>query len=317
MGKKQEKIKAKTPPCEDAPRAIAQEDAMSREPCAVSKRKTETKTRMNKTKIIKRAVEKKKEVGIIAIAVLMILLQGCFNGNFGIRLKDIRTEQLEIIKTVSEFDDLMVEGGRVILGERNTGELRIYTKSSVETKNIDPYTQIVLKSGEIYYKSVYNWNYYRESIADESREKISEIFGNELIIPLSKRDYILYNPNTGEIKENIGGTERIYMSEGESGGFNKVKISRNIILKYNGNRVEAMNFIGYTEGIYNVGDVKDFEMTEAGLLYLREDGLYIKDNRGDEKRIAETTGDRLAYTNGRVLIYDLSEGRLISINIYW
>lgn len=292
---------------------------MSREPCAVSKRKTETKTKtkMNKTKIIKRAVNKKKEIWIITIAVLIILLQGCFNGNFGIRLKDIRTEQLETIETALGFDDLMVEGGRVVLGERNTGELRIYTKSSVETKNIDPYTQIVLKSGEIYYKSVYNWNYYRESIADESGEKISEIFGNELIIPLSKRDYILYNPNTGEIKENIGGTERIYMSEGESGGFNKVKISRNIILKYNGNRVEAMNFIGYTEGIYNVGDVKDFEMTEAGLLYLREDGLYIKDNRGDEKRIAETTGDRLAYTNGRVLIYDLSEGRLISINIYW
>ncbi|MGE3063340.1 MAG: hypothetical protein AB7T10_06865 [bacterium] len=262
-------------------------------------------------------MNKKKQIQIIAIAFLMILFQGCLGENYGIRLKDIRTEHLETIETASGFDDLMVEGGIIILGEKNTGELRIYTKSSVETKKIDPYTQIVLRNGEIYYKSVYNWNYYRESITDENRVKISEILGSEMIIPLGKRDYILYNPNTGEIKENIGGIERIYMIEGESGGFNKVKISRNVILKYNGNRVEAINFMGYTESIFNVGEVKDFEMTEAGLLYLRENGLYIKDNRGDEKKITETAGDRLAYTNGRVLVYDLSEGRLISINIYW
>jgi len=282
-----------------------------------ARKETETKSRRKDKNKRHYDMRKKKQTRIITIAVLMILFQSCLGENYGIRLKDIRTEHLETIETASGFDDLMVEGGIIILGERNTGELRIYTKSSIETKKIDPYTQIVLRNGEIYYKSVYDWNYYRESITDESKEKISEILGSEMIIPLGKRDYILYNPNTGEIKENIGGIERIYMIEGESGGFNKVKISRNVILKYNGNRVEAINFMGYTESIYNVGEVKDFEITEAGLLYLREDGLYIRDSRGDEKKIAETAGDRLAYTNGRVLVYDLSKGRLISINIYW
>jgi len=256
--------------------------------------------------------------GVCAVSLLLCVLafQSCADISYNAKVPEVTASIIREIPVGTGFDDLLSEDIITVLGERNTGKLILLYGDMQEERRIEPYTNITIFDGSIYYKSVYDWNYRKLDLNDNSCREIEVKEGNDILLPIGGGGYVLYNDGSGDAVENIGGIERKFSFAEASFGAISIKASDFVFAGYDGKSVRIVNGKGEKEREYKVGEIRDYAVAKGGILVLyRDELIYISDN-GKKKLVLKINCDVVSSFGNTAAVYSRTEGILTLIRLF-
>lgn len=256
--------------------------------------------------------------GVCAASLILCVFafQSCADISYNAKVPELTASIIREIPVGAGFDDLLTEDIITVLGERNTGKLTLLYGDMQEERRIEPYTNITIFDGSLYYKSVYDWNYRKLDLNDNNCREIAIKEGNDILLPMGGGGYVLYNDGTGEAVENIGGIERKFSFAEASFGSIFIKAADFAFAGYDGKSVRIVNGKGQKEREYKAGEIRDYAVAKGGILILSEEELFFISDIGDKKSVLRINGDVVSSFGNTAAVYSRTEGILTLIRLF-